>query len=59
MTEYKVNKKKCLGCGMCVVNCPKGMKIEDDGKAKVIDSKEIDSCGGKNICPYKAIEKTE
>ena len=33
--NYKVNKEKCLGCGLCVVNCPGGTELKEDGKAAV------------------------
>lgn len=54
---YKVNKQKCTGCQICIRTCPGAMKIDTDGKAKVIDQKELEQCGGKNICPFGAIEK--
>jgi len=54
---YKVNKKKCIGCGTCVAICPEGVKLESDGKAKIIDQKKIEKCGGEKICPVGAIEK--
>lgn len=57
MAKYKVNKNKCLGCGLCTVECPEGIELTEEGKAKVIDSKKVDDCGGQKICPYGAIEK--
>ncbi len=54
---YKVNKSKCLGCGVCVSNCPEGMKMGPDNKAEVIDQKELEECGGDSVCPMGAIEK--
>lgn len=54
---FKVNKEKCLGCGACVVSCPDGMKIADDGKAEVIDQEQVEKHGGTDVCPYGAIEK--
>jgi ferredoxin len=55
--NYKVNKEKCIGCGLCASDCPGGTEIESDGKAEVIDSEKVEKCGGENICPYGAIEK--
>ena len=57
INKYKVNKEKCIGCGTCVAICPEGMKLEEDGKAKVINLEELEKCGGKDICPMAAIEK--
>lgn len=57
--KYKVNKEKCLGCGVCVANCPGGTELKEDGKAEVIDDEKVKECGGEELCPYGAIEKTE
>ena len=54
----KVNKDKCIGCGVCVTECPGGIEIKKDGKAEVIDSKKLAKCGGESVCPYEAIEET-
>jgi ferredoxin len=55
---YKVNKEKCIGCGICVAVCEGGAEMEaDGGKAKIIDSEKMEKCGGESVCPYSAIEK--
>lgn len=56
---YKVNQDKCLGCGVCVASCPGGSELEEDGKAKIVDSEKVENCGGKDICPYGAIEEVK
>ncbi len=57
MAQYKVDKEKCIGCGLCVVECAGGTELKEDGKAEVIDSEKIEQCGGEKVCPYNAIEK--
>ena len=52
----KVDKNKCVGCGMCAGLCPETFVINADGKAEVINS-EVTSCA-KNAaenCPAAAI----
>jgi len=56
--SYKVNKSKCTGCQACIVNCPGATKIGSDGKAEVINQEKLEQCGGENVCPIGAIEKT-
>jgi ferredoxin len=31
-------KKKCIGCGSCVVLCPKYWKMGEDGRAHLLNS---------------------
>ena len=57
MEKFKVNKEKCIGCGLCVSQCDGGTELKDDGKAEVIDSEKVAGCGGSSLCPYGAIEK--
>ena len=54
---YKVSKEKCLGCGVCVADCPGATKLGEDGKAEIIDQEKLEKCGGENVCPQGAIEK--
>ncbi len=54
---YKVNKEKCVGCGVCVANCSGATEMKEDGKAEVVDQEKLAECGGENICPFNAIER--
>jgi len=56
---YKINKEKCQGCGSCQALCPQGIKLGEDGKAEIIDQEKLKECGGKEICPFGAIEEEE
>lgn len=53
MKKLVVDKDTCIGCGTCVALSPKVFKLDDDGKAEVIDQNAdtpeniqnaIDSC---------------
>ncbi len=51
----KVDKKKCIGCGACVVQCPVQAIELKEGKAK-IDSKKCEKNGVCiTVCPVQAI----
>ncbi len=54
-----VNKEKCKGCGVCVQNCPKAVRMGPDGKAQIFNQKELEICGGKSVCPFGTMEDEE
>jgi ferredoxin len=56
---YKVNKEKCIGCGLCASECSGGAELGENRKAKIIDQKKLESYGGEKLCPYQAIEKKD
>ena len=55
--KFKINKEKCKGSAVCISVCPKGAEWDEDGKARIKDSKEMGKCGGEPLCPYGAIER--
>ena len=56
--KVKVDKEKCLGCGVCVAIAPKSFKLNDEGKSEPIepsgDDKEIIE-NAVESCPVGAI----
>jgi ferredoxin len=54
----KVDKAKCIGCGLCVSICSEVFEMGSDGKAKVKAQKNI-PCVKEAIdsCPVNAIIK--
>jgi 2-oxoglutarate ferredoxin oxidoreductase subunit delta len=64
MARIKINKSKCKGCYLCVVNCPNGLiKVSTDLNMKGVKpvyfaaSKKCTGCGMCAIvCPDCVIE---
>ena len=54
----KVDKEKCIGCGLCASICGEVFEIGDDSKAKVKKQKDA-ACVKEAIdsCPVDAISK--
>jgi ferredoxin len=50
----KINKNKCIGCGICANICPEGIEIVN-GKAEIKDEKAICLKDAANACPQNAI----
>jgi len=60
--KVKVDKDKCIGCGLCVSLAPKSFKLGEDGKSQAIESVGDDLETIKNAaesCPVSAIEIAE
>lgn len=53
-----VDKEKCIGCGTCVALAPKTFKLDDEGKAEVVESPGDDEEKIREAvesCPVEAI----
>lgn len=55
--KIKIDKEKCIGCGLCEGICGGIFRIGDDGKAFAINPKLIIYCVQKAVdeCPSNAI----
>jgi len=59
--KIKVNKQKCLGCGVCTSLCPEVFELKD-GKSKIKEKANLEKnkdCIKQAIdsCPVQAIIK--
>jgi ferredoxin len=54
----KVDKNKCIGCGLCANICSEVFEMSDKGKAQVKEQKDL-PCVNEAIdsCPVNAISK--
>ena len=53
MAKIKINKSRCKGCYLCVVNCPNGLiKISGDLNVKGVKSVffSVGKCTGCSMC---------
>jgi len=51
-----VDKEICIGCGICIRECPVNAIVMEDGKA-VIDMEKCIRCKKcHEICPQKAVK---
>lgn len=58
--KIKVDKKKCLGCGVCISFCPEVFELKD-GKSKVKEKVDLKKYKDSikeaiEICPVEAIK---
>lgn len=53
--EVEVDRKKCIGCGMCLSVCPKG-SFAINGKSRFLKERGCEGCGSCFLqCPQAAI----
>ncbi|MFA5109750.1 MAG: ferredoxin [Patescibacteria group bacterium] len=52
----KVDKNKCVGCGLCAGLCPETFQMDLDGKSEVVKG-EVTACAKEAAgqCPVEAI----
>lgn len=59
MKKVKIDKEKCLGCGLCVSIAKKAFKLSDEGKAEVLAVTKEDEAKVQEAidsCPVGAIK---
>jgi ferredoxin len=56
MPKIKIDREKCIGCGLCPSLCPKTFEM-DDNKAKVKKQPDKITCEKEaaDSCPVEAI----
>lgn len=54
-----VDSKKCVGCGICVENCPMGAIVISNGHAEIDKTKCINCGACAANCPNQAIKEEE
>jgi ferredoxin len=57
MPKYKIDREKCIGCGVCVATCDGATELDEEGKARIVDEEKLEKCKGETVCPYEAIIK--
>ena len=56
----KIEEEKCIGCGVCIPDCPEGGLQLIDGKARLISDLFCDGLGAcVKICPTGAMTTEE
>jgi len=51
-----INEDMCVGCGVCVDDCPVGAITSKDDQKAIIDENECIRCGRcHDVCPQEAV----
>lgn len=55
-----INEQTCIGCGLCLPDCPTLALGIPDGKSRLLDDRLCDGCGAcVSACPEGALRVTE
>ena len=62
--KIKVDKDKCISCGLCSSMCPEIFALDEDNKSELVKNpktKEEENCAQEAIdtCPVEAISKED
>ncbi len=56
VVTLKLDERKCVGCGMCLVVCPHGVFHLDNGTARINNKDACMECGAcSRNCPVEAV----
>ncbi|MCX7965295.1 MAG: mercury methylation ferredoxin HgcB [Syntrophorhabdaceae bacterium] len=56
VVTLQFDEKRCMGCGMCVTVCPRGVFQMNGKKAMLVDRDACMECGAcEKNCPFSAI----
>lgn len=60
MKIYNIDRSKCISCGTCDVECPRGAIIISDTGKFSINAEKCAHCGiCEKVCPVDAIAASE
>ena len=58
LIQYSINPKKCIGCGVCLKQCPQNAITGEKKQPHVIDPEKCIKCGACfDACKFDAIKK--
>jgi NAD-dependent dihydropyrimidine dehydrogenase PreA subunit len=56
VVTLKLNQEKCIGCGMCLLVCPRAVLSLTNGKIEIADRDACMECGAcARNCPAEAL----